>query len=315
MKEYVFYKYDNDGNKKECFENIVLRVPYDVYDEILESNLITRSKERALIYDEVMLNSLYEINANLIYKKDIFIYLSQLKGNIIKDFTGDKIEPIATYDNIINAPKVANITADTGNNNIHYLNNYINQHTIEAGHTELKILLNICRKHKAIFNNWVKLKTNDRSDFNPTYIKNVISILCDDDNGTLENIPEQLTTKDIINTRYDIQIKTTAEEYYKSKRHKYEHNNKPINTIKVINDILYIVGYKYEVDKAKTTRETTGKREYIYTYDLKPTMDIFDGYYKDTNGDDIQIKAGINRMLNYFIWENEKNDGSDAIEE
>jgi hypothetical protein len=237
-----------------------------------------------------------------------------LKGNIIKDFTGDKIEVVATYDNIINAPKVANITADTGNNNIHYLNNYINQHTIEAGHTELKILLNICRKHKAIFNNWVKLKTNEGgsgSEFNPTYIKNVISILCDDDNGTLENIPEQLTTKDIINTRYDIQIKTTAEEYYKSKRHKYEHNNKPINTIKVINDILYIVGYKYEVDKAKTTRETTGKREYIYTYDLKPTIEIFDGYYKDSSGDDIQIRAGINRMLNYFIWEN----GRDAIDE
>jgi hypothetical protein len=312
MKEYIFYKYDNDGNKKECFENIVLRIPYETYNEILETNLITRSKERAFIYDEVMLNSIYEINANLIYKKDIFIYLSQLKGNIIKDFTGDKIETDATYDNIINAPKVANITADTGNNNIHYLNNYINQHIVEqgTGREELKILLNICRKHKAIFNNWVKLKTNDRSDFNPTYIKNVINILTESDNATLEHIPEQLTTKDIINTRYDIQIKTTAEEYYKSKRHKYEHNNKPINTINVINAILLPTGYKYEVDKAKTTRETTGKREYIYTYDLKPTIDIFDGYYKDTNGDNIQIRAGINRMLSCFIWEN----GSGAIE-
>lgn len=315
IKEYVFYKYDEDGNKRECFENIVLRIPYETYNEILETNLITRSKERAAIYEEVMLNSIYETNANLVYKKDIFIYLAQLKGNIIKDFTGDKIEAgdeeanNNKYDSIINAPNVATITADTGDNNIHYLNNYINQHIYETGRERLKILINICRKHRAIFKNWVNLKTNDRSDFNPIYIKNVIKIISDDDKATLENIPYQITTKDIRHNRYDIQIKTTAEEFYKSKRQKYEHNDKPINTIKAINDILYIVGFKYDVDKAKTIRETTGRRGYIYTYDLIPTIKKYEGSYKDTSGDNIEIKAGISDLFNSFIWGNESEAG------
>lgn len=300
-KQYVFYKYDDEGNKKECDDNIVLRIPYEEYNEIIETNLISRNKERGVLYDEIMLNSLYENNANLIYKKDIFIYLSQLKGNIIRDFTGDANAANDKYDSIINAPSIATITAETENNNIHYLNNYIKQHIHESGQEELKILLNISKKHREIFNIWVKLKTNERGrDF--TYIKNVISILTESDNATLEHI-DDITTTEIINNNYANLIKTTAEEYYKSKLCKYEHNNKPINTIKVINDILRPTGYKYTKDDKETTRETTGKREYIYTYILKLIIEDYDGYYKDTNGDNIQVKLGLEDMRKYFIWD------------
>jgi hypothetical protein len=303
-KEYVFYKYDDEGNKSECFENIVLRIPYEAYNEILETNLINRNKERAVIYDEIMINSLYENNASLIYKKDIFIYLAQLKGNIIIDYTGDAIATNDKYDSIINAPNVATITEATENNNIQYLNNYINQHIYESGREKLKILLNISRKHRAIFDNWVKLKTNESGgDFNPTYIKNVISILTESDNTTLRHTPEELTTTEIINNNYANKIKTTAEEYYKSKLCKYEHNNKPINTIKVINEILRPIGCKYEKDDKQTTRETTGKREYIYTYILRATIEDYDGYYKDANGDNIQVKLGLGDMEVSFIWD------------
>jgi hypothetical protein len=280
---------------------------YADYEELINKGIIVNNRITDMM-NRLKINSVYETNANLIFKKDLFIQLAKLKGNIIIDKTEQikedckEITTNINY-NLLTPSGDALIIPDIKENTERYfIDKKIDEYYKEGIHIN-RLLIHASPEYKRLFNNWVNLHENKKEgNITPIYIKQVINILsgCKGENHI--NLPEIITTDDIniYNKRGDFNI--VIGEYLKSVMKKPDIK---LSLMKVINDIIYPIGFKYESDGGK--RETTGARLRKYTYTLKPTIKNYEGKvkYQDT---EYNIDWGVYGLRECFNWGDENDD-------
>lgn len=277
---------------------------YTEYEELVNKGIIVNNKINDMM-NRLKINSVYETNANLIFKKDLFIQLAKLKGNIIKDKTEQikedckEITKNINY-NLLTPSGNALIIPDIKENTERYFIDKQIDEYYKEGINIPRLVIHASPEYKRLFKNWVNLKTNKKeNNITPIYIKQVIKILSGGYGETPLYLPENITTDDINNNRYELQLKVVIDEYLKSTMKK---TDSKISLMKVINDIIYPMGLKYESDGG--TREGSGKRLRKYKYTLKPTIKKYEDKVKYQDAE-YNIDYGVYRLLESFNWDDE----------
>jgi hypothetical protein len=309
---YKFYKYDDDGMKKISSKYFMSEFKYDEFKSL---NGMTEDKQLNNLLMSLKVNSKYEINLNLIFKKDIFIELATLKGNIINDLTDTIKTDLESKDDF----KYKGVRLDNNINIIDTPSNkrliscmteiFKNTITSDTEYYERLLTNEANRRSRKVFKNLYDYATdnNKNSEYRPMYVKEVIKILrCID--GVFYNtdtdiyptdLPKILTTTDIKTYELESQFKNVLSEY-----NNYNQIKKiPTKLITNINNILYPIGLKYEElgtrEREKTNNKDTNKRGYIYTYELVAILDNANDNYERPLNDPRGIKYLINNTIDW----------------
>jgi hypothetical protein len=275
---------------------------YTEYEELINKGIIINNKI-ATMMNRLKLNSVYETNANLIFKKDLFIQLAKLKGNIIDDKTAEitenckEITKSINYDLIRTQGDILIIPPIKETTERYFIDKDIDIYYGE-GISEPRLLIHSSSDYKRLFKNYVNLATDTTANnLRPQYIKQVIRILSGDEGETPEYLPDLITTDDI-NNRYNSHTKVVIDEYLKYMMKKTDGK---ISMMGVINLIIFPYGFKYESNK--DGRYSTGKRLWKYKYTLTPTIEPYTSKVK-YNNIDYDVNMGVDGLMSSFEWGN-----------
>lgn len=275
---------------------------YTEYEELVNKGIIVNNRIMDMM-NRLKINSVYEINANLIFKKDLFIQLAKLKGNNIIDKTEqikENCKEITTNINynLLTPSGDALIIPDIKENTERYfIDKKIDEYYNEGVHIN-RLLIHSSPEYKQLFKNWVNLNENKKEgNITPIYIKQVINILSGGGGENLIKLPENITTDDINKFNKEGVFNVVIGEYLKSVMKKPDIK---LSLMKIINDIIYPIGFKYESDGGK--REGAGARLRKYTYTLKPTIKNYEGKVKYQDKE-YNIDWGIYGLVECFNWE------------